>query len=103
MGKEKPSSPRRKTIQDETLVVQLIQQYFKYAGLVLLIWLVGYFNFSVSWLLLGLVVYVWKVKYLKHKEMRVQMAQEAAKDERAAILARMDDLPSWVRSCHYSP
>ncbi|XP_064595420.1 extended synaptotagmin-2-like isoform X2 [Liolophura sinensis] len=96
MGNEKQSSPRRKTVQDETLVVKLIQQYFKYAGLVLLIWLVGYFNFSVSWLLLGLVVYVWKVKYLRHKEMRVQVAQETAKDERAAILARMDDLPSWV-------
>ncbi|XP_012938317.1 extended synaptotagmin-2 [Aplysia californica] len=95
MPKQSPKK-ERKAVVEETLLLNSVQRYFKLAGVVLGIWLVGYTRFSVSWLLLLLVVYVWKERHTKAKKHRTAIAQEIARDEKSVILARVEDLPSWV-------
>lgn len=93
---EKPASPKRKTALDDTLLLNVVTEYFKLAGLALVVWFVGYFAFSPSWLLLGLVVYVWKEKHTREKKLKIEINQRTARDEKNEILARVEDLPSWV-------
>ena len=64
--------------------------------MVLAVWTFGYFNYSASWLLLGLVLYVWKERHQAQKKNQIAIAQEIARDEKGVILARVEDLPSWV-------
>lgn len=96
-GKGSPKKEKKRpSAVEETLLLKLVQYYFKVAGGVLFVWLFGYFEFSPSWLLIALVIFVWRVKYSKVKENQIATAQHLARDEQGAILARMDDLPSWV-------
>ena len=78
------------------MLLNVVQSYFKKAAMVLAVWATGYFKFSPSWLLLGLVVYVWKEKQQAKKKNTIAIAQEVARDEKGVILARVEDLPSWV-------
>ncbi|XP_041372347.1 extended synaptotagmin-2-like [Gigantopelta aegis] len=94
--KEKGDSPGRKSADEDTMLVKVVTEYFKLAGATLFVWFFGYFQFSPSWLLLGLVVYSWKAKHNKDKKWKIKIAQEIARDEREAILARVEELPSWV-------
>ncbi|KAL5010091.1 hypothetical protein ScPMuIL_012396 [Solemya velum] len=96
-SKAKPddATKKRKALEDN-LLLNLVQRYFKLAGLVLLIWFVGYFSFSPSWLLLGLIVYIWKEKHTRDRQHQIHIAQQTARGEKDAVLARVDDLPSWV-------
>lgn len=87
--------PKRRNL-DDTLVLSLVQQYFKMAAIVFVIWIVGYLGFSVSWLMLALVIYMWREKYAKIKDEQIEIAQHASRDEKSSILARVEDLPSWV-------
>ncbi|XP_067685941.1 extended synaptotagmin-2-like [Haliotis asinina] len=93
---EKPASPKRKSALDDTLLLNVVTEYFKLAGVVLVVWFVGYFAFSPSWLLLGLVVYVWKEKHTREQKLKIEINQRTARDEKTEILARVEDLPSWV-------
>ena len=77
-------------------MLNLVKQYFKYAGAVVAIWGFGYWQFSPAWLMLGLVAYVWKEKKVKEHKRRIEISQQASRNEKAAILARVEDLPSWV-------
>lgn len=83
---------------EDALLLTAVQSYFKKAALVLAVWATGYFKFSPSWLLLGLVVYVWKERHQAAKKNTIAIAQEIARDEKGVILARVEDLPSWVNS-----
>ena len=77
--------------------ILLFCRYFKYSGALFSVWLVGYFRFSVSWPLMGLFVYMLNKEYQKIRTRKLDFAREAIKDEQGAILARTDELPSWVR------
>ncbi|XP_076437301.1 extended synaptotagmin-2-like isoform X2 [Babylonia areolata] len=90
------SAPQRKAVVEDTLLLNSVQSYFKKAAVVLAVWATGYFKFSPSWLLLGLVVYVWKEKKQAAKKNSIAIAQEIARDEKGVILARVEDLPAWV-------
>ncbi|KAL3835824.1 hypothetical protein ACJMK2_021294 [Sinanodonta woodiana] len=96
MGKEKPPTPTKKTAKEDTLLFSVIKLYFKHALLFLPVWVLGYFNFSPSWILLGLVVYVWKEKHTREQHAKIEISQAIAKNEKEVILARVADLPSWV-------
>lgn len=95
-AKSKNKKAHRKAVVEDTLLLNVVTRYFKLAGAVFSVWLFGYRGFSVSWLLLLLVVYVWKERNNKAKKHRTAIAQEIAKDEKSVILARVEDLPSWV-------
>ena len=77
-------------------LLPLLKTYFKTAGLLLLVWLVGYFGFSSSWLIIGLFFHVASEEYKKIKHAKRAYAQHAMHNEKQAILARVDELPSWV-------
>lgn len=96
MVKQTPPKGTRKSVVEDTLLMKVIQRYFKLAGVVSVVWLVGYFRFSVSWLWLLLVVYVWKEKHNSAKRHKITISQEIARNEKDVILARVEDLPSWV-------
>ncbi|CAL1546958.1 unnamed protein product [Lymnaea stagnalis] len=95
-GKRPSQKGPRKAVLDDTLLMSAVTKYFKLAGVVSAVWLVGYFKFSVSWLWLLLVVYIWKERHTKTKQHKFAIYQQLAIDEKAVILARVEDLPSWV-------
>ncbi|XP_055996868.1 extended synaptotagmin-2-like isoform X4 [Ostrea edulis] len=90
-----PKSPRKARIE-ETQLVNVVFKYFKLAGVAVGVWLSGYLNFSPSWLLIGLILYVWKERQGQRKKLQIEIRQDIARDEQSAILARVEDLPSWV-------
>ncbi|BFZ22451.1 hypothetical protein BsWGS_25490 [Bradybaena similaris] len=90
-----PKSVRRSLVED-TVLLNVVQRYFKLAGLASAVWLAGYLHLSVSWLWLILVVYVWKEKHNRTRLYKKHVSRDIARDEKEVILARVDDLPSWV-------
>merc|ERR1712098_1024054 len=57
----------------------------------------GYFGFSQGWLLTPLIFSVLRYQWKKEKEFKITSAQNFAEaDEKEVILARVQDLPSWV-------
>ena len=86
----------KKTAKQGMDYLAYLIKYFKTCGFVLPIWLLGYFNFSPSWVLLGLFAYLMGEEYRKIKDSKLQMARQSVLNEKEAILARTEDLPSWV-------
>lgn len=99
---KKTAAAKKKAAGDETQLLPIIIRYFKLAGLALSVYIFGYTQFSPSWILLGLVVYVWKEKHTQRKHLRIKIQQQLAKDEESTILARVEDLPSWVSKLYLS-
>lgn len=95
-NEQPPAAPVRSVAKEDTLMVSVIKRYFKYAGAALAVWGFGYQGFSPAWILLGLVVVVWKEKHTKAQERKIRISQQVAKNEKEAILATVEDLPSWV-------
>lgn len=90
-----PKSQRKSQIEEAQLA-NVVLRYFKLAGVAVGVWLSGYFNFSPSWILFGLILYVWKERQGQRKKLQIEIRQDTARDEQKAILARVEDLPSWV-------
>ena len=92
------TSPEKKETEREQppVLLSLLVTYFKLVGLLLGVWFLGYFNFSASWVFIGLFVYIFNLRYRAKKEIQINIAQEMARNEKQAILARVEDLPSWV-------
>ena len=82
--------------QGEVNFLQYLVKYFKQAGLLFAVWGVGWFEFSPSWVLLGLFGYMLNEEYRRVKTKKFEFAKQAVVNEKAAILARTDELPSWV-------
>ncbi|XP_078581426.1 extended synaptotagmin-2-like isoform X7 [Branchiostoma floridae x Branchiostoma japonicum] len=89
-----PSTPSRLQVNEDLLV--LIKKYAMQLGLLVVVWMVGYWAFSVSWIMLGLFVWMWREKRQKAKEFKIKTARKAAQNEQETVLARLEDLPSWV-------
>ncbi|XP_033732224.1 extended synaptotagmin-1-like isoform X3 [Pecten maximus] len=87
---------KKKAAGDETRLLPIILRYFKLAGVALAVYGFGYTQFSPGWILMGLVAYVWKEKHNQRKHLQIKIQQQIAKDEESTILARVEDLPSWV-------
>ena len=84
-------------VPDNTLqLLPFLFSFFKGCGLILIVWLLGYFGFSALWGMVILFLYLGNVEYKKIKEAKKGFARQAAIDEKNAILARTDELPSWV-------
>jgi hypothetical protein len=65
----------------------------------------GYFGFSTTWVLIGFFFHVINKEYQKVKKAKRAFAEDAAVNEKAAILARVEELPAWVsehQHTHYS-
>ena len=93
---KKDAKPKRKSVIEDNLMLNVIKKYMKYAGGVSVVWAMGYFGISVSWLWIALVPWVMRDRIMKAKQHKTAIAQEIAKNEKSVILARVEDLPSWV-------
>ena len=56
----------------------------------------GYFHFSVSWILLAVLIYLFRQRQRTQFKERHQMLHEINNNEEPYIKARLDELPSWV-------
>lgn len=62
----------------------------------LLFFLLGYFHFSVSWILLAVFIYLFRQHQRTQFKERHKMLSEINNGEEQYIKARLDELPSWV-------
>ena len=77
-------------------LLPLLTRHYKTALLLLLVWFMGYFGFSTTWVLIGFFFHVINKEYQKVKKAKRAFAEAAVIDEKAAILARVEELPAWV-------
>ena len=87
---------QKKTLDQGVQLLPLLIKYFKSVGFLLGVWVLGYFRFSSTWVMVGLLAYMLNEEYRKIKDSKRKFAAEAVKNEKAAILARCEELPSWV-------
>lgn len=98
-GDPKASGAPAKPSRTQTQGVQLLSlglKSAKVAAMLLVVWLIGYVGLSVTWVLIALVCYVVGNEYSRNRETKRAYAKQAVIDEQKAILARVDELPSWV-------
>jgi hypothetical protein len=96
-SKEKTESIVRKRIGG-TSILSVLYSFAKKIGTVAIVYLIGYFEWSAAWLIGPVILSVIREEWKKDKELRRNIAKAAAMcNEKEVILARVDDLPSWVR------
>jgi uncharacterized membrane protein (Fun14 family) len=96
-SKEKTESIVQKKIGG-TSILSVLYSFAKKIGTVAVVYLMGYFELSVAWLIGPVILSVIRDEWKKEKELRRNVAKAAALcNEKEVILARVDDLPSWVR------
>lgn len=62
------------------------------------VYLVGYMQWSVAWLIGPVILSVLRDQWRKENEYRRNLAKAAASSsEKDVVLAKLDDLPAWVR------
>ena len=93
----KERKSKQRTQAQGIQLLPLLIRSLKISGMLLLVWIVGYLGFSVTWVIIGLVFYVVADEYRKVKKSKTAYAKQAVVNEQEAILARVDELPSWVR------
>ncbi|XP_019621531.1 PREDICTED: extended synaptotagmin-2-like [Branchiostoma belcheri] len=76
--------------------MESMRVYVMSLGLLVLVWLVGYWGFSVTWVMLGLFIWMWREKKIRKKNYKIQTARGVAQNEQSTILSCVQDLPSWV-------
>ncbi|EEB18657.1 conserved hypothetical protein [Pediculus humanus corporis] len=77
--------------------MNVLGSFAKKVGTVAIVYLLGYFQFSVAWLIGPVIFSVIRDEWKKEKELKRTIAKAAAMcNEKEVILARVDDLPSWV-------
>nr|XP_032521783.1 extended synaptotagmin-2-B isoform X1 [Danaus plexippus plexippus] len=83
---------------DENLsVLSIIYRFFKKVSIVGAVYLVGYMQWSVAWLLGPVVLSVMRDQWRRDSEYRRNLAKTAAlSSEKDIVLAKLDDLPAWV-------
>ena len=59
-------------------------------------WAFGYMNMSSAWIMIGVFAFLANEEYKKVKDAKRSFARDAAVNERKAITARVEELPSWV-------
>ena len=56
----------------------------------------GYYQFSVSWILLAVFIYLFRKRQRTQFKERHKMLNQINNNEEQYIKARLDELPSWV-------
>lgn len=82
---------------DDDGVFNLLYSIVKKVTVVGAIYLVGYMNWSVAWLITPVVLAVTREYWRKTSDLRREIAKASAvANEKDVILARINDLPAWV-------
>ncbi|XP_047523309.1 extended synaptotagmin-2-B isoform X2 [Pieris napi] len=81
----------------DTNVLSMIYRFFKKVSIVGAVYLVGYMQWSVAWLIGPVVLSVLRDQWRRENEYRRNLAKVVAvSSEKDVVLARLDDLPAWV-------
>ncbi|XP_063547334.1 extended synaptotagmin-2-A isoform X2 [Cydia strobilella] len=93
-----PSKPVVPLSSDDSVsVLSMIYRFFKKVSIVGAVYLVGYMQWSVAWLIGPVVLSVLRDQWRRDSEYRRSLAKAAAvSSEKDIVLARIDDLPAWV-------
>lgn len=82
---------------DSDSIFNVIYSIVKKVSMVGAIYLVGYMNWSVAWLITPLVLSVTREHWQKSSQLKRYIAKvSATANEKDVILARIKDLPAWV-------
>ncbi|XP_037871782.1 extended synaptotagmin-1 isoform X3 [Bombyx mori] len=82
---------------DGNSVFSMMYTFLKKVSIVGAVYLVGYMQWSVAWLIGPVILSVMRDQWRKENEYKRNIAKVAAlSSEKDVILARLDDLPSWV-------
>ena len=99
--KQLPGS-NKKCASDSDIKVQIWHVMKRSSFIILLclaIYLLGYFNFSIAWLVTPLLLILFRQEWKKEKQLRLLTAREASvTNEKDMIESRIKiaDMPSWV-------
>lgn len=89
--------PKPTTRSDDS-VFTILYSIAKKVSVVGAIYLVGYMNWSVAWLITPVILAVTREYWHKTNEIKRAVAKASATaNEKDVILARINDLPAWVR------
>lgn len=89
------AKPKRSTSDDS--IFTILYSIAKKVSMVGAIYLVGYMNFSVAWLITPVILAVTREYWNKTNEIKREVAKASATaNEKDVILARISDLPAWV-------
>lgn len=92
-----PFKPIQKTSKSDDGVFTILYSIAKKVSLVGAVYLVGYMNWSVAWLITPIVLAVTREHWRKTNESKREIAKASAiANEKDVILARINDLPAWV-------
>lgn len=87
----------KSTSKSDDGIFTILYSIAKKVTMVGAIYLVGYMNWSVAWLITPIVLAVTREYWRKTNEVKREIAKASAvANEKDVILARIDDLPAWV-------
>nr|XP_054750713.1 extended synaptotagmin-2-A-like [Lytechinus pictus] len=96
-GDETATEPVKQVkVEESTDLLSVIRKHGFILGILLMVWLVGYLGFSALWLLLIVIVSVWRDRASRRKAQSTELARAAVENERESIVGVVRDLPSWV-------
>lgn len=88
-----------KRVSDEGSMMSIILSAAKKIGVVGVVYFVGYMGWSVAWLICPVMLSVIRDQVRKQHDVRRSVAKASAlANDKEVILARLDDLPAWVRN-----
>lgn len=78
-------------------LISVVYNFFKKVSMVGAVYLIGYMQWSVAWLLCPIIFSVIRDQWRRESELRRSIAKATATtSEKDVVLARIDDLPAWV-------
>ncbi|KAJ1519323.1 hypothetical protein ONE63_004622 [Megalurothrips usitatus] len=78
-------------------VLSVLYSVTKKVGTVAIVYLLGYYNISVAWLIGPVILSVVREEWKRTSDARRALAKAAAmSNEKEVIMARIDELPAWV-------
>ncbi|XP_047028826.1 extended synaptotagmin-1 isoform X3 [Helicoverpa zea] len=95
VSSSKPALPP--SSEENGNVFSMMYRFFKKVSIVGVVYLVGYMQWSVAWLIGPVILSVLRDQWRKENEYRRNLAKAAASSsEKDVVLAKLDDLPAWV-------
>lgn len=89
--------PNARTSAATDSIFTILYSIAKKVSVVGAVYLVGYMNWSIAWLITPIVLAVTREYWHKTNEVKREIAKASATaNEKDVILARINDLPAWV-------
>ena len=101
MSNSKELTPEKADIESHSDggIVSIMYSAAKKVAVVGIVYFVGYMNWSVAWLICPLLLSVIRDQFRNQHNIRREVAKASAlANDKDVILARLNDLPAWVRS-----